>query len=103
MLVVFLSAAADDTGEIVIGMEGWEFAPDVVTIPVGATVTWLNDDDTTHDLAFPGEHVGLPTTAKPHKVRQTETYAVTFDLPGTYEYVCKRHLDYDMKGSVIVE
>ena len=63
----------------------------------------LNDDDTTHDLAFPGEHVGLPTTAKPHKVRQTETYAVTFDLPGTYEYVCKRHLDYDMKGSVIVE
>jgi len=96
-------SGADNTEENVIGMEGWEFDPVEVTIRAGDTVTWLNDDDTTHDLVFVEERNGLPTMDKPYKVRQSETYAITFDEPGTFEYVCKIHLDYDMKGKIIVE
>ena len=94
---------ADDTRENMIGMEGWVFDPTEVTIQVGATVTWLNDDNTTHDLAFIVERDGLPIMDKPYKIRQNETYSITFDEPGTFEYVCKLHLDYDMKGTIIVK
>ena len=89
--------------EYKIGMEGWEFNPATLTIKAGDTVTWVNDDDTAHNIAFEIEFDGAPTREKPVKVRMTEGYSIVFKKTGTYHYVCKIHENYDMKGTIIVE
>ena len=86
-----------------IGMEGWEFSPAEVTIKSGETVTFHNNDDTNHDIAFDEGIEERPTLEKPYKVRQTKEYSLTFTKPGTFNYVCKIHRDYDMKGVIIVK
>ncbi len=89
--------------EYKIGMEGWEFSPITLTIKAGDVVTWVNDDDTNHNLAFEIEFDGAPTREKPIKVRTTKGYSLVFKNTGTFHYVCKIHENYDMKGTIIVE
>lgn len=89
--------------EYKIGMEGWEFSPATLTIKAGDTVTWINDDNTAHNIAFEIEFDGAPTREKPVKVSTTEAYSLVFKNTGTYHYVCKIHENYDMKGTIIVE
>ncbi len=86
-----------------IGMEGWEFNPAELTVHAGDTVTWINDDDTNHDIAFEIEFEGAPTLDNPHKVRTTKQFSLAFDKPGVYRYTCKIHRDYDMKGIIKVK
>lgn len=66
---------------------------DPVTIPVGGKVTWVNED------AAPHNAVG--DTFKTADLEKGESDTVTFDKPGTYNYICTFH-PY-MKGTVIVE
>ena len=89
--------------EYKIGMEGWEFSPATLTVKAGDMVTWVNDDDTAHNIAFEIEFNGAPTREKPVKVSMTEGYSLVFEKTGTYHYVCKIHENYDMKGTIIVE
>lgn len=89
--------------EYKIGMEGWEFSPAILTIKAGDMVTWVNDDDTAHNIAFEVQFDGAPTREKPVKVRTTEGYSLVFNNTGTFHYVCKIHENYDMKGTIIVE
>ncbi len=102
--IAFLPVMAQtEEEENVIGMEGWVFNPTEKTIKAGETVIWLNDDDTNHNIAFIDEVENAPTMEKPKKVRKTKRYSLTFPKPGVYNYVCKIHLDYDMKGVIIVK
>jgi plastocyanin len=89
--------------EYKIGMEGWEFSPASLTIKAGDVVTWVNDDDTNHNIAFEVEFNGAPTREEPVKVRTTKEYSVVFKNTGTFHYFCKIHEDYDMKGTIVVE
>ena len=89
--------------EYKIGMEGWEFSPATLTVKAGDMVTWVNDDDTAHNIAFEIEFDGAPTREKPVKVRTTEGYSLVFNNTGTFHYVCKIHERVDMKGTIIVE
>ncbi len=86
-----------------IGMEGWEFGPAELIIVEGETAVWFNNDDTNHDIAFETEFENAPTLDKPHKVRATKRYSLTFNKAGVYKYFCKIHRDYDMKGAIIVK
>ncbi len=89
-------------GEFKVGMEGWEFNPAKLTIQVGDKVTWLNDDDTAHNLAFEIEFETAPTRSKPTKVRMNKEYSLVFNKAGVYKYICKIHESYDMKGVIVV-
>jgi plastocyanin len=89
--------------EYKIGMEGWEFNPATLTIKAGDVVTWVNDDDTAHNIAFKIEFEGAPTREKPVKVSTTNRYSLVFNNTGTFHYYCKIHENYDMKGTIIVE
>ena len=97
------TAAPVLSDEYTVGMEGWEFNPPELTIKVGDTVIWYNDDDTAHNIAFEIEFADAPTMNKPQKVRMTEKWSFTFDKPGVYKYICKIHRNYDMNGVVIVK
>ena len=73
----------------------YKFAPDVLTIPAGTTVTWTNKDEVPHtvmssDKRFQGS--GALDTG--------DTYSYTFTTPGSYEYFCTLHPF--MKGKVVV-
>jgi plastocyanin len=70
------------------------FAPAVITVAAGATVTWTNEDTTQHDVFAPP--VGLQSPV----LNQNDSYAHTFSSPGTYTYICSIHPF--MHGTVVV-
>lgn len=85
--------ATQATVQVVI--DNFTYDPPEVTIPAGATVTWVNRDDVPHtvtanDRAF--NSGALDTDGQ---------YAHSFATPGTYPYFCAVHPH--MTGTVIVK
>jgi plastocyanin len=75
-------------------VKSYSFDPKVIEIEAGDTVTWTNEDNFTHTVEVEGQ--------EDHKVEQGESVEITFDEPGTYDYVCTLH-SQDMDGTVIVK
>jgi plastocyanin len=75
-------------------VKSYSFDPKVIEIEAGDTVTWTNEDNFTHTVQVDGQ--------EDHKVEQGESVEITFDEPGTYDYVCTLH-SQDMDGTVIVK
>lgn len=71
-----------------------KYSPAAVSIKVGQTVTWINDDDRDHTVnggkAFNSGTIGAG-----------ESYTHKFTKAGTYAYGCKLHPR--MKGTVEVK
>jgi plastocyanin len=79
-----------------IDISGFAFNPGTVTIPKGATVIWTNRDSVSHTVVSDtGSEIGSSSLS------QGDTYAHTFDTPGTYDYHCGVHPS--MKGTIIVQ
>ena len=79
------SAAPAPQEEAQVRIEGFQFSPATLTVPVGATVTWTNHDVDTHTVtsstrAF--SSAGLD---------RNETFSQRFTTPGTYAYFCALH------------
>ena len=76
-------------------IDNFSFGPQTVTVPVGATVTWINHDDIPHTV------VSTDGVFK-SKVRDTdEKFSYTFTKAGTYPYYCTIHPK--MTGKVVVQ
>ena len=73
--------------------KSYRFEPEAITVPVGATVTWTNDDNFTHNVTFEGSE---PMTMSPGA-----STTRTFDSAGTFAYQCTLH-PQDMQGTVEV-
>ncbi len=80
-------------GDVTVGMAGSTFQPSNVTITVGESVTWANDDAVIHTVV--GE------TFSSGNIAPGATFTHTFDEPGIYEYECTIHPG--MIGTVTVE
>jgi plastocyanin len=84
--------AADATA----GIDNFAFTPAKLEIPAGTKVTWTNHDDIPHTV----------TSANPPKLFHSgpldtdDSFAFTFDKPGTYTYFCALHPH--MQGTVLV-
>jgi plastocyanin len=90
--------APSEPPTVTVSMKEDRFRPARITVAVGTTVLWLNEEerpDWEHNVIardyrwassnfFPGE-----------------TFARTFDTPGTYRYFCDLH--GGMTGVIIVE
>lgn len=83
--------AADTT----VTIQGFTFGPASVTVQVGDTVTWSNEDTTAH-TATAGD--GSFDTGS---VAAGATGSATFATAGTYAYACAIHPA--MTGTVVVE
>jgi plastocyanin len=92
------SVTANDqssTANAEVKIDNFSFGPQTVTVPIGATVTWTNQDDIPHTV------VSTDGVFK-SKVRDTnETFSYTFTKPGTYSYFCSVHPK--MTGQVVVK
>jgi plastocyanin len=98
LATVVACSTSDTGGEPVATTEvqlpkSYRFEPVAITVPVGATVTWTNDDNFTHNVTFEGSE---PATMSPG----TSTTR-TFDTAGTFAYLCTLH-PQDMQGTVEV-
>ena len=72
------------------------FQPAEVSVGVGDTVTWTNNDSVDHDVTADSFSSGDPGGMAPG-----DTFDHTFDEAGTFDYVCTVHPG--MEGSVTVE
>jgi plastocyanin len=73
--------------------KSYRFAPATISVDAGATVTWTNSDNFTHNVTFTGE--------PPLTMRPGERVTRKFPTAGTYAYQCSLH-PQDMQGTVIV-
>jgi len=71
------------------------FAPAVLTVPVGATVKWTNDDEETHTVTAAGGAFGSGGLG------HEERFSQTFARPGRYEYYCALHPH--MRAEIVVQ
>jgi plastocyanin len=76
------------------------FKPSSVTIPVGTTVTWINDDIAAHTVTS-GKDATPDGAFDSNLFMAGKTFSHQFDTAGEYPYYCLVHLW--MKGTVIVE
>lgn len=76
------------------------YLPSTLTVPVGTTVTWTNDDSAAHTVTS-GKDTTPDGFFDSSLFLAGKTFSHTFDEPGEYEYFCFVHLW--MKGEVIVE
>jgi plastocyanin len=69
-----------------IKIDNFSFTPMTVTVAVGTTVTWTNDDDVPHTV--------VSDDTKTFKSRALDTgdrFSYTFTKPGKYSYFCSVH------------
>ena len=79
-----------------VSMEGIAFVPAEVTVSVGGTVTWTNNDSVAHDVTADSFSSGEPGGMAPG-----DTFEHTFEEAGNFDYVCTVHPG--MEGTVTVE
>jgi plastocyanin len=79
-----------------VSIKGFAFNPSTLTVPVGTTVTWTNDDSTIHTVTSDsGSELGSG------QIPVGQTYSHTFNSAGTFSYHCSIHTS--MKAQVVVE
>jgi amicyanin len=77
-------------------IDNFSFGPATLTVPVGATVTWINQDDVPHNVvSTDGKDIKSPVLDTDQK------FSHTFTKAGTYDYYCKIHPK--MTAKVIVQ
>ena len=77
------------------------FIPSPVTIPVGGTVTWENNDTAAHTSTAGSAVDGPSGVFDSSLIMAGSSFSHTFDSAGTYDYFCMVHPW--MSGTVIVE
>jgi plastocyanin len=113
LLAAGYAAGAAQAGTVTVSMKDRQFAPDVLTIKVGDSVEWLNDDQDVHqvisgkDLSDPAK-LGKPLDGG--TLMPGQKYVYTFSTPGRYPYMCVIHWSLQsisgkggMVGEVVVE
>jgi plastocyanin len=94
-LAALTAAHASASSAVAVGIKEFTFAPRVLTVPVGTTVTWTNHDEEPHTIT------SATRAFSSAGLSNEETFAQTFTHPGTYEYFCALHPH--MKAIVIVK
>jgi len=80
-----VEAAQERNRTYVVTIHNFMFTPMELTIPAGAQVTWINQDDVPHTV------VSVDHKFKSTALDTDEKFLFTFSEPGTYEYFCSVH------------
>ena len=97
--IIFMPSLAY-AAEITMGSDGnLVFAPNELIIDAGESVTFTNGDLPTHNMVV-SDH---PELSHPDlSFVGGESFTVTFDEPGDYEFQCEPHAGAGMKGVIHV-
>jgi len=89
------TAAPAATGGAAVTMQNIAFAPPVISVKVGQTVTWTNQDSVDHNVT-----ATKGATFKSDNFGKGGTFTWKADKAGTVSYVCTIHPGMD--GKIIV-
>lgn len=78
-------------GEATVEIDDFAYAPGTVTVEVGTTVVWSNEDATRHTVTAGTEDAPAPDDFDLEVDEQGQTVRRTFDEPGTHAYFCELH------------
>jgi plastocyanin len=81
----------------IVEMQGNQFSPKGISVEIGTTVTWVNDDQVAHNVRQVESEFLSPDSISPG-----ESFSYTFSRPGTFRYQCTFHHP-TMNGVVIVQ
>jgi plastocyanin len=84
-----------------VAMEDIQFSPKDVTVASGETITFTNNEAVPHDVhksSGPGEDFASGPSGG---MGEGDTFELTLDKPGKYEYVCDVHAP-GMSGTITV-
>jgi plastocyanin len=93
-LVASVAAGAAFAADESVAIAGFAFSPATVTISMGDSVTWTNQDGTAHTATASG-------TFDSGNLAGGASYTATFSTAGTYDYLCSIHPT--MTGRVVVQ
>ncbi|RDI70836.1 cupredoxin domain-containing protein [Halopelagius longus] len=119
-----VSGSGSDSGsdDYDVGMTAVAFTPAEITVSVGEEVVWRNTSSRGHTVtayedSIPeeaeyfasGDYENEQTARTEFRngvngiIESGSSYSHTFEVPGTYEYVCIPHEQSGMIGTVVVE
>ncbi|MBW2314652.1 MAG: right-handed parallel beta-helix repeat-containing protein [Deltaproteobacteria bacterium] len=79
-------------GSAVVQIRGMRYEPMHLTIAVGQTVTWVNEDGVTHTVTSGDGTMPVPGPLASSFLEKGQIYSHTFDDRGNYEYLCLPHI-----------
>jgi len=88
------AATASGAAAAEIRIHDFRFDPPTLSVPVGATVTWVNHDEELHTVT---SAEGLFTSPG---LDGDQRFSHRFEKPGTYQYRCALHPQ--MQGTIVV-
>ncbi|MEJ2616539.1 MAG: cupredoxin domain-containing protein [Ignavibacteriaceae bacterium] len=88
-------------GENDIWIKNLSFIPDSLNIPVGTTVTWINQDSTAYTVTSK-DTVNSKILFDSGSILPNDTFNFTFNNSGVYHYYSKKHPGI-MQGVIIVQ
>jgi len=79
------AATATAAGPVAVHISNFTFGPKMVTVKVGQTVTWTNDDDIPHTV------VATDKSFRSKVLDTGQSFSFTFAKPGQVAYFCSLH------------
>ncbi len=89
------SIPTPSSSNVEITIKNFSFAPDTLTVKVGTTVTWTNQDSVVHTVTSDTNEFDSGGIGK------GESFSYTFTAAGSYPYHCTPH-HAQMSGTIIV-
>ena len=100
-------------------VQGQKFEPDTLTVEAGTTVKFVNNSSETHTVTAVEDELPVGATyfssggasneedansnLSEGLIDPDQTFEVTLDVPGTYNYYCIPHKASGMTGEIVVE
>jgi plastocyanin len=81
-----------------VDIKNMSFTPSQITVAKGGTVTWTNNDNTTHTVVDDLSNVGGPSSGD---IAPGSSYSFTFTKTGSFQYHCSIHPS--MRGTIVVK
>ena len=72
-------------GPVAVRISNFTFGPKAITVKVGQTVTWTNDDDIPHTI------VATDKSFRSKVIDTGQSFSFTFTKPGQFAYFCSLH------------
>ncbi|MEV2213666.1 cupredoxin family copper-binding protein [Streptomyces sp. NPDC050997] len=82
-----LPAGQASAASFSVAMKGYAFSPANLTVPVGSTVTWTNQDTAPHDV----KTTSGPVSIHSPMLNKGQSWSFTFTAAGSYGYYCTVH------------
>jgi YVTN family beta-propeller protein len=84
-------------GSAHVAIRNFAFEPAQLTVKVGQTLTWQNDDGAPHGVVFKDGSKGIDL------LLPGKAFARSFDKPGVYEYACSVHPYMTARVTVVAQ